>query len=149
MEGNEICYRLQEITISSNSNRSPRSGKERHLEVVEHLGSTPLGVGVQHLQQLARELEGRRLEVDAPGGVGQHEAEVDVDEVSHIVQQDVAWKPMAQGSDNMEDTTLVWETTHPINVALCVAFLVQGSGMHSFREGNVCRGMPVLSPADI
>ena len=42
------------------------------------------------LQQLARELEGGGLEVDAARAVAEHEAEVDVDQVPRLVHQDVA-----------------------------------------------------------
>ncbi len=43
-----------------------------------------------HFKQLSRELERRRLEVDAARGVRQHEAEVDVDKVPVVVKQQVA-----------------------------------------------------------
>lgn len=42
------------------------------------------------LQKLARELERGRLEADAPRRMRQHEAKVDVDYMTVIVQQQVA-----------------------------------------------------------
>ena len=64
--------------------------RQRHLVVVEHLGRLALAVGAHDLQQLARQLEGRRLKVDPARGVAEHEPEVDVDDVAGGVQQDVA-----------------------------------------------------------
>jgi hypothetical protein len=46
------------------------------------------------LEELAGELEGGRLEVDPAWGVGEHEAEVDVDDVALLVQQDVPVVPV-------------------------------------------------------
>ncbi len=51
------------------------------LVIAEELGVIALGIALHDFQQLSGELEGRRLEIDASGGVGQHEAEVDVDDV--------------------------------------------------------------------
>lgn len=65
-----------------------------NLEVAEELRVVALGIALHHLQKLPSELEGRGLEVDAPGGVGQHEAEVDVDDMPRIIQQQVAVVPV-------------------------------------------------------
>jgi hypothetical protein len=73
------------------------------LEVVKHLRGASLGVGVQHLQQLTGEFEGGGLKVDTPRGVGQHEAKINVNEMAHIVQQDIAVVPvlyLEQVADN-------------------------------------------------
>ena len=63
---------------------------DENLEVVEHLGGAALRVAVHDLQQLARELEGGRLEADATGAIGQHKAKVDMNDVAAVVQEDVA-----------------------------------------------------------
>ena len=50
---------------------------DRLSELEEQEGSGP----VQQLDEVPRQLEGRRLELDVPGGLAEDEAEVDVDDV--------------------------------------------------------------------
>lgn len=54
---------------------------EPHLEVVKQLRGLALAGGVHDLKELAGQLEGGCLKVDAAGGVAQHEAKVYVDDV--------------------------------------------------------------------
>lgn len=73
----------------------PDSIQDRlYLVVVKQLRSSALGVGVQHFQQLASQLERGRFKVDPSRGVAEHEAEVDVDDVALLIQHDVAVVPV-------------------------------------------------------
>ena len=67
------------------SNNIRLCGWEPHLVVVKQLGSLALGVRVHDLQQLASQLEGRSLKVDTARGVTEHEAKVDVDDVTPLI----------------------------------------------------------------
>mmetsp|Transcript_26151 Transcript_26151/g.83517 ORF Transcript_26151/g.83517 Transcript_26151/m.83517 type:complete len:428 (-) Transcript_26151:486-1769(-) len=71
----------------------------QHLEEVEELARAAIGVAVHDLEQLPRELEGGGLEVDPPGGVGEHEAKVDVDDVPLLVHEYVAVVPVLDLED--------------------------------------------------
>lgn len=58
-----------------------------------HVTSPPF----THIHEFRGELEGRRLKAEIPGGAGQDEPEVDVDDVSVRIQQDVAVVPAREG----------------------------------------------------
>ena len=65
--------------------------------LTEELAKLKVGRAVEaaeDLDVLERELEGRGLEADVAGRVGEHEAEVDVDEVPVAVEEDVAVVPV-------------------------------------------------------
>lgn len=86
-------FRQQEYPVRVLA-RSKKALDAEDLKVVEGVAGGALRIRVHHLQQLARELEGRRLEVDPTGRVGQHEVKVDVHNVTLLVQQQVAVVPV-------------------------------------------------------
>lgn len=60
--------------------------QKEDLEIGEHVRR----LAAHHLHQLRRQLEGRRLEAKVTWRGGEHEAEVDVYDVSLVVQENVA-----------------------------------------------------------
>lgn len=82
--------RLDDISLGSRTAVT----EDDHLVVVKQLRGLALRVGVHDFKQLSGQLEGCGLKVDAPRGVAEHEAKVDVDDVASLIQHDIAIVPV-------------------------------------------------------
>ncbi|GIX62932.1 octaprenyl-diphosphate synthase, putative [Babesia caballi] len=79
--------------------RLEQPADDERLEVVEVVRV----LAPNHVDVLLGELEGRRLEADVAGGVGEAEAVVDVDDVALAVQQNVPVVPVADLQEVRDD----------------------------------------------
>lgn len=106
--------------------------EDDHLVVVKQLRGLALRVGVHDFKQLSSQLEGGSLKVDAPRGVAQHEAKVDVDDVAPLIQHDVAVVPVLDLHEEAHQAV----ARHALD-KVPLSFQAGGSALHSSNHADM------------